>query len=201
MFEHYIAFLINFISEWGYLAIVVGMALESACFPVPSEVVLPFAGYLVAEGRLTFGEALSAGLLGGMIGSAAAYTAGRIGGRPLVLKYGRCLLITEQKLRQADRWVEKYGDYAAFWARFLPIVRTFISLPLGIARMSWGRFLLFSFAGSIPWTAVLIYGGQKLRENWTEIMVYGDRINLAILALLIGLLLVVMAKSYLKRWG
>lgn len=199
MFENYIALLINFISEWGYLAIVIGMALESACFPVPSEVVLPFAGYLVAQGELTFGEALSAGLLGGMAGSAAAYLVGRIGGRPLVLKYGRYLLITEQKLRQAERWVEKYGDYAAFWARFLPVVRTFISLPLGVAKMSLGRFLLFSLAGSIPWTAALIYAGQKLKENWAEIVVYGDRINLIILALLVVSLLVVIAKSYLKR--
>lgn len=180
--EIYFSFLINLLGQWGFWAIVLGMALESACFPVPSEIVLPFAGFLVAQGSLSFSQAVFAGLLGGMLGSIAAYLFGRWGGRPLLSRFGGRFWLSPQHLQLADQWVVKYGESAAFWARFLPIVRTFISLPLGITQMSFSRFLLFSFAGSIPWTIVLIYGGRLLGENWTIIREYGDWLNLLIIA-------------------
>ena len=180
----YFKAIIDLLGAWGYLAVTVGMAMESACLPVPSEIVLPFAGYLVFRGDLTFGEAVSAGLLGGMSGSVAAYAAGRIGGRRFIIKYGRHFLITEKNLCRADRWVEKYGYHAAFWARFVPVVRTFISLPLGITRMDFGRFFLYSLAGSIPWTVALVYAGKALGENWEKVTYYSDRYDLFIIAVI-----------------
>lgn len=194
MLAAYFDFIIRLLGAWGYWAVTVGMALESACMPVPSEIVLPFAGYLVFRGDLTFLEAASAGLLGGMIGSVASYMVGRIGGRPFILKYGRRFLITEKNLSRADRWVEKYGDKAAFWARFFPIVRTFISLPLGIAKMSFGRFFVYSLAGSIPWTLALIYAGKVLGENWEEVSHYGDYFDLLVVIGLVVLLIVFLKK-------
>lgn len=189
--EHFFTIIVDYIAEWGYLAIVLGMALESACMPVPSEVVLPFAGYLVSRGDLSFAEAVSAGLIGGMVGSVVSYTVGRIGGRPFLYKYGRRLyfIFNEENLAKADSWVDKYGDRTAFWARFLPVVRTFVSLPLGIAKMPFGRFLLYSFAGSIPWTIALVWAGKALGDNWGKIAAYGDWLNYVIIA---GLLVVLV---------
>jgi len=187
--DTYFTIIENFITTWGYLAVAVGMALESACFPVPSEIVLPFAGFLVYQGKLTFLEAVTAGLIGGMVGSISAYTVGRLGGRPFILKHRRRLLffIHEKDLSRADRWVARYGDHAAFWARFLPIVRTFISLPLGMAKMPFGRFVAYSLVGSIPWTVALVWAGRELGENWSEIAVYGDWVNLGLIVLLVVL--------------
>ncbi|NPV92911.1 MAG: DedA family protein [Firmicutes bacterium] len=175
------------------------MALESACMPVPSELVLPFAGYLVSQGQISFLEAVFAGVLGGMIGSVAAYAVGRYKGRDFILKYGRPFMINEKNMARADAWVERYGDKAAFWARFMPVVRTFISLPLGIARMDFKRFFLYSLAGSLPWTVVLIYGGKVLGENWEKVSDYGDWYDLALVCVLAVILLYFGIKKLRKR--
>lgn len=183
--------LIMLITEWGDWAVAIGMALESACLPVPSEIVLPMAGYLVAIGKLTFFEATLAAMIGGLAGSILAYWLGRVGGRPFILKYGRRLFINDRVLNRADSWVEKYGDHAAFWARLFPVVRTFISLPLGIAKMPFGRFVLYSVAGMLPWTIALIYAGQQLGENWASLLKYGDWANvIVVIVLLLGLVIV-----------
>lgn len=195
----YFKFIVGLLSAWGYLAVVIGMALESACMPVPSELVLPFAGYLVSRGDISFLEAVTAGLLGGMIGSVASYWVGRSQGRDFILKYGRRFLINEKNMARADAWVAKYGDKAAFWARFFPVVRTFISLPLGIARMDFKRFFLYSLAGSLPWTLVLVYGGKVLGENWEKVSEYGDWYDLAIICSLTLALLYLGIKKYRQR--
>jgi len=163
------ALIMDTIAFMGYPGIVGLMALESACFPIPSEVVMPFAGWLVFNGTMDLLVVTLAGTIGCTIGSILAYYVGLKGGRPLVCRYGRYLLMNEKHLDSAERWFKKYGDYAIFFSRLLPIVRTFISLPAGIARMRFGRFVLLSFAGSLPWCFALTYAGFALGDGWHEI--------------------------------
>ena len=129
------------------------MALESACIPLPSEVILPFAGILVAQGTLSFSAALAWALAGQIAGSVVAYYAGRYGGRAFILRYGKYILLRRKELDLAERWFARYGEITAFVTRLLPGIRTFISLPAGIARMPLWRFLLYSLLGALPWTA------------------------------------------------
>lgn len=177
--------IVDYIYLWGYWGVLLGMALESACMPVPSEIVLPFGGYLVSRGIMSFWEAVSAGLLGGVLGSVISYVVGYYGGRPLILKYGRYVLITQKDVARADRLFERYGTRIVFWARFLPIVRTFISLPAGVARMNFSRFLLYTVFGSLPWTIIFTYGGLKLGENWMAIRTLLERFDIAIAVVVI----------------
>jgi membrane protein DedA with SNARE-associated domain len=170
--------ILDWISTLGYPGIMFLMALESACMPVPSEIVMPFAGYLVyqAEQPGFDGTVMSllgvslAGALGCTLGSILAYVVGKYWGRPFILKYGRYFLIRKKHLDMADKWFEKYGDVATFIARLLPIIRTFISLPAGIARMNFKKFVFYSFIGSLPWTAMLAYVGYRLGPSWEDIM-------------------------------
>ncbi|MBU1158747.1 MAG: DedA family protein [Candidatus Thermoplasmatota archaeon] len=169
--------ILDMISTLGYPGIIFLMALESACMPIPSEIVMPFAGYLVyqAEQPGFDGNAMTligvslAGAIGCTLGSIVAYYLGMYAGRPFILRYGKYVLIREKHLDMADRWFEKYGDAATFIARLLPIIRTFISLPAGIARMNFKKFVFYSFVGSLPWTAMLAYVGYVLGPSWEDI--------------------------------
>ena len=143
-------FVIGTISAWGYTGILVTMAIESACIPLPSEIIMPFSGYLVTTGQFTMVGVTLAGALGNVVGSILAYYAGVWGGRPFVERYGPYMLLSHRDLETADRWFLKYGEAAVFFSRMLPVVRTFISLPAGIARMNFPRFVIFTFIGSIP---------------------------------------------------
>src|SRR5258707_639857 len=143
------AFIIAVISAGGYAGIVLLMGIESACIPLPSEVIMPFAGYLVHTGRMNLHLAAFAGALGCAVGSVVAYWAGVYGGRPFAVKYGRYVLIRRRDIDRAEAWFTRYGDAAIFFSRLLPVVRTFISLPAGIARMPFGRFVVLSFLGSV----------------------------------------------------
>jgi membrane protein DedA with SNARE-associated domain len=183
--------ILDWISSFGYLGIVLLMALESACMPVPSEIVMPFAGYLVYQAETDpfyDGTVMSlvgvslAGALGCTIGSIAAYFAGKHAGRPLILKYGKYVLIRKKHLDLADRWFEKYGDVATFVARLLPVVRTFISLPAGIARMNFKKFVFYSFVGSLPWTAMLAYVGYALGPKWEDIIEFFHGLDVLVIA-------------------
>lgn len=157
----------------GWPGVVGLMALESACIPIPSEVIMPLSGWmLVKERGLGASYTLLAGFYGALgcsIGSAVAYWAGAWGGRPLLKKYGKYLLVTSHDLAMADRWFQKYGGSTAFFSRLLPIVRTFISFPAGVARMSLPKFLLYTFLGSFPWCWGLAYAGYLLGEHWEKI--------------------------------
>jgi membrane protein DedA with SNARE-associated domain len=159
-------FVIWIISSLGYSGIVLAMAIESACIPLPSEVIMPFSGYLVSQGRFSLWGVSVAGALGCTLGSAVAYAAGAHGGRPFILRYGRYFLITPHELDRADRWFARYGMAATFVSRLLPVIRTFISLPAGIARVPFLPFLAYAFLGSLPWSWVLAYIGMLLGENW-----------------------------------
>ncbi len=161
-------FIIATISALGYSGIVLLMAIESACIPLPSEVIMPFSGYLVFMGRFSLWAVGFAGALGCVVGSLAAYWAGMYGGRPLVQRYGRYLLISGHDLDLADRWFARYGQAIVFVSRLLPGVRTFISFPAGVARMNLSRFIIYTFAGSLPWCLGLAYVGEKLGERWNK---------------------------------
>jgi membrane protein DedA with SNARE-associated domain len=162
-------FIINVISTLGYSGVALLMAIESACIPLPSEIIGPFAGYLVYTGRFNLFWVSIAGGVGSMVGSWVTYEIGKYGGRPIVEKYGKWVLISHADIDMADRFFAKYGNFSTFIGRLLPVVRTFISLPAGIARVPKIPFLIYSFVGSVIWTALLAYLGMKLGENWNTL--------------------------------
>jgi membrane protein DedA with SNARE-associated domain len=159
-------FIIAVISGAGYYGVLLLMAIESACIPLPSEIIMPFAGYLAYKGQFSLYWAATAGALGCNLGSLLAYEIGHYGGRPLVERYGSYILISRYDLELADRFFMKFGSAAVFIARLLPVVRTFIALPAGIARMPRARFHIYTFIGSWPWCFMLAWIGLKLGERW-----------------------------------
>ncbi|MHB0913415.1 MAG: DedA family protein [Armatimonadota bacterium] len=168
------------IAEWtiaqinalGYAGVAAMMAIESACIPLPSEIIMPFAGFLVYQGKLNLHIASLSGAFGCAVGSTVAYYLGMWGGRPFLERYGKYILIRRKDLDRADTWFTKYGESVVFTSRLLPVVRTFISFPAGVSRMHFGRFLLYSFVGSVPWCYFLTYVGKVLGENWNSIRGY-----------------------------
>jgi membrane protein DedA with SNARE-associated domain len=184
MTEKILAVLFAFISKimigTGYAGIVILMAIESACIPLPSELIMPFAGYLVFQGTFKLFWAATAGAIGCNVGSLLAYEIGRFGGRPLVERYGRWILMGRRELDLADRFFARWGYLAVFGGRLLPVVRTFIALPAGISRMPRGRFHLYTFLGSWPWCLALAWFGMKLGENWRELGQYFHKFDAVI---------------------
>jgi membrane protein DedA with SNARE-associated domain len=193
--EQFYTWIVQNIEVWGYAAIIIGMALESACLPVPSELIFAFAGYQVFLGRMDFTTAVIAGVAGGLIGSIVSYWVGYFGGQPLVDKYGRYMFISKQQVATAQRWFDRYGLKAAFWARLLPIVRTFISLPAGFARVDFVKFVVYTICGSVLWTSGLIYAGMLLGENWREVETIGHEATILLGAGLV-LLVIIWVKSH-----
>ena len=173
---------LSFIASWGYAAVIILMAAENACIPVPSELILGFAGYLVFTGHMSFWGATTAGMIGGIVGSIFAYEVGYFGGRPFVDKYGRYFFIKASHVDMAQRWFDKYGLSTVFFSRMLPVIRTFISLPAGFARVDRVKFFTLTIAGSLPWTIMLIYAGQFLGENWKYLLAIGHEASLAFVA-------------------
>jgi membrane protein DedA with SNARE-associated domain len=157
----------------GWPGVVLFMTIESACIPLPSEIIMPLAGWmLVEDAGLGAGYIILAGFCGAtgnVFGSLIAYWIGDIGGISLLKRYGRYILVSNHDLELANRWFDKYGDWITFVARFIPGVRTFISLPAGIARMNIGKFSFYAFVGSFIWSAGLAYGGYLLGQNWERI--------------------------------
>ena len=150
----------------GYAGIVLLMAIESACIPLPSEIIMPFSGYLVSTGRFDLVLVATAGALGCNLGSSIAYAVGHYGGRPLVEKCGAYVLISRRDLALADRFFTRFGGITVFVSRLLPVIRTFIALPAGIAHMPQMKFQIYTFLGSWPWCYGLAYVGAKLGERW-----------------------------------
>jgi len=180
----------------GWPGVIFLMAIESACIPFPSEIIMPLAGWmLIKDQGLGTSYLLLAGFygaLGNVIGSLVAYYVGAYGGRPLVEKYGRYVLIAHHDLDRADRWFQKYGDWAVFFSRLLPVVRTFISFPAGIARMPVKKFIAYSFLGSFPWSLGLAYGGYVLGEHWEQLRTWMRPFDIPIILailILVGLFL------------
>ena len=171
------AFIIGVISTMGYGGIVLLMAIESACIPLPSEIVMPFSGYLVYRGDLQLWAVALAGAVGCVLGSIAAYWLGAWGGRPLVMKYGRYVLISQRDLELADRWFARHGDITILVGRLLPVVRTFIAFPAGVARMAMGKFLAYTFLGSLIWCWALAWVGERLGEQWDSLGIWFHRFD------------------------
>ena len=172
-----VPFLESLYARFGYVGVAIAMTIESAAIPIPSELILPFAGWSVARGvtepltgaAWSYWGAVVAGVVGNTAGSLASYAVGAFGGRPLLDRWGRYLLIGAHDLDLAERWFARYGSATVFFSRMLPVVRTFISVPAGVARMPLWRFTLFSIAGAIPWVMLLVWGGQVLGANWLAI--------------------------------
>jgi len=186
------AFIIATISTLGYGGIVLMMAIESACIPLPSEVIMPFSGYLVADGRLSLNLVAVAGASGCLLGSYAAYFVGASGGRWFLERYGHWVLIAPHELEVADRFFARWGSPAVFFSRLLPVVRTFIAFPAGVARMRLVPFTIYTLLGSYIWCLILAYTGMKLGQHWKQLGPYFHRFDTAIgllLALGVGFLL------------
>ncbi len=179
-------FIKSLIATSGYGGIVILMAIESACIPLPSELIMPFAGYLVHEGTMKLLWVATAGAIGCNVGSLIAYEIGCYGGRPLVERYGRWILMGRRELDWADRFFARWGYLAVFIARMLPVVRTFVALPAGIARMPRLRFHIYTFLGSWPWCFALAWLGMKLGENWRVIGKYLHKFDAVILVVLVA---------------
>ena len=162
------ALIVSTISTLGYPGLVLLMGIESACIPLPSEIIMPFSGYLVYTGRFNLWGAAVAGAIGCVVGSIVAYWAGMYGGRPFIERYGRYILISQHDLNLADGWFARRGEVIVFSSRLLPVIRTFIAFPAGIAKMNLTRFVIYTFVGSFPWCLGLAYVGQKLGEEWNK---------------------------------
>jgi membrane protein DedA with SNARE-associated domain len=183
------AFVIWGISSTGYFGIVLMMAIESACIPLPSEIIMPFSGYLVYSGRFdSLWLVATLGAIGCNLGSVLAYEVGYYGGRPLVERWGRYILLSEKDLDWSERFFVKYGSATVFIARLLPVVRTFIALPAGIAKMPRVRFHVYTFIGSWPWCFALAWIGLKLGEKWNSderVKMWFHRLDAVILGVIV----------------
>ncbi|NLE23591.1 MAG: DedA family protein [Actinobacteria bacterium] len=176
------------IGDWGLAAVFFLMLLESACIPVPSEAIMPFAGFAVSEGDMTLFGITVAGVLGNLVGSWIAYWVGLYGGRPFIDKYGKYVLLRHHHVELAERWFERYGPIAVFFGRVLPIIRTFISLPAGIAKMPFWKFTLYTVLGCIPWVFFLGWVGVRLGEHWEDIREYLHLADYAVVAAIVVVL-------------
>ena len=178
----------NLIGDWGLAAVFLLMLLESACIPVPSEAIMPFAGFAVSEGKLGMAGIIVAGVLGNLAGSWIAYAVGYYGGKPFVDRWGKYVLLRPHHLATAQRWFDHYGAPVVFFGRMIPIVRTFISLPAGFGKMKFWKFTLFTVLGCIPWVTMLAFVGRQLGANWEKIkpyLHYADFVVVAVLVVLV----------------
>ena len=168
------------ISTTGYAGIFFLMALESMITPIPSELVMPFAGFLVSGGQLDLLLVVLAGAFGSLLGSLISYFAGLFLGMPILLKYGRFLLLNEKHLALTEKWFAKYGSKAIFIGRLIPVVRHIISIPAGFAKMNLLKFSVYTFAGAFLWCSILTYWGIILKDNWHTILKYTEIIDIFI---------------------
>lgn len=187
-------FVIQVIDLIGYGGIFVLMLVESCGVPMPSEVIMPFSGFLVFEGKMNFWIIVIAGTLGNLAGSLIAYWIGHRGGRPLIEKYGRYILISKHDLDLADRWFKKYGNLTVFFGRLLPVVRTYISFPAGIAKMDLKKFSIYTTLGALPWTALFAWLGIKMGANWELIREKLHNFDMTILIAVIVVIVLYVAR-------
>ena len=187
-------FIIGTINSMGYAGIVLLMGIESACIPLPSEVILPFSGYLITTGVFNLWMVALVGAVGCVLGSIVAYYAGAWGGRAWIVKYGKYVLISHHDLDMADRWFGRWGNITVFAARLLPVVRTFIAFPAGVSKMKMSTFIAYTFVGSYIWSLVLAWIGMKMGQHWDSLKVYFHKFDAVI-----GILIVAGAVWYIRR--
>ncbi|MCF0154469.1 MAG: DedA family protein [Veillonella sp.] len=174
--------IIAFMEAYGYWAMFIAMVLENANIPIPSEIVLGFAGYLIAQGVFDMHTTMVVGTLAGVVGSVLSHWLGEYGGRPVLLKYGKYIFFNEKKFEMAEKLFNKYGGAAVFIGRLLPGVRTFISFPAGMAKYPMGPFLIWTVLGTVPWTILLVYLGYKLGEHWQDLIQYNHELMVVMVA-------------------
>ena len=184
----------DYLGRYGYQAVFVLMVLESACIPIPSEITMVFGGFLVSRGDLDFFWVAMIGTLANVVGSWLAYWVGLRGGRPLIERWGKYVFLRPHELDRAEVWFEKHGEAAVFVSRLLPVVRTFISLPAGVARMPFGKFTIYTFLGCLPWTFALAGIGYAVGSRWHIVERYFRPI-----AIVIGLICVAVAAWWLVK--
>ncbi len=184
------------IASTGYFGVFFLMALESALIPIPSEIIMPFSGFLVSSGGFNIWYVVAAGTIGNLVGSMILYFAGLYLGRGFILKYGKYVLLKKEHLLLTEKWFRKYGEKTVFFSRMLPVVRTVNALPAGIGRMNLNKFVLYTFVGSIPWNFALTYAGVLLGKNWELILKYSHVIDIVVG---LGLLVVIVWFIFLHR--
>lgn len=194
--EFLVVYITAFINSTGYLSIFVLMAFESMILPVPSEAVMPFAGFLVASGRFTFAGVIAFSTMGSIVGSTISYYIGSKGGRPLITKYGKYLLLNNEHLEMTEKFFTKHGDITIFISRMLPVVRHLISIPAGMGKMNIYRFLIYTIIGAAIWNGFLTWVGFVLKNNWDEILKYTSIIDIVIVAVLCIVVLFTFYKLY-----
>jgi membrane protein DedA with SNARE-associated domain len=186
----------------GYLTVFVTMVMESMVLPVPSEAVMPFAGFLVAEGKFTFFWVVLISTAGSLLGSAISYAIGYYCEKAVIHKYGKFLLLDKEELDATERFFNKYGEATIFISRFIPVVRHLISIPAGFARMDFLKFYLFTALGAGLWNSFLAFSGFYLKSNWEAVMKYSRYIDVAVLLLLaalVGYFVYKHIKRHLKK--
>ncbi len=176
---------ITIISSLGYLGIFILMALESMIFPIPSEVVMPFAGFLISQGQFSFAGILIFSSLGSLAGSLFSYYVGKFGGHKLILKYGKYFLLDEHDLRKTEKWFATKGEKTIFIGRFIPVVRHLISFPAGVGKMNLRRFSLYTLLGAACWNMLLAYIGYISGKNWAAIRQYTEPVSMIVAILLV----------------
>jgi len=188
-----------FIDKTGYVTVFIGMTMESMVFPIPSEAIMPFAGFLIAEGRFTFFGVIFFSTLGSIAGSLLSYAMGRYGGHPFVDRYGKYLLLDRHELKATERFFGKYGEWTIFISRFIPVVRHLISIPAGVARMNLWRFSVLTIIGAGLWNAFLTYVGFRLKQNWQVVMQYSHIVDIVIVAILLGLIIFYVTRQLRRK--
>lgn len=173
--------IISYFASFGYWGIGVLMAIESCNIPITSVIILPFGGYLVSTGQLQFFPAALAGTIGGTVGSVISYYVGLFGGRPFLLRYGKYLGLTTKRLKNAENWLNRYGDITVFISQLIPSIRNLISLPVGAARLRIIPFTIYTFLGSLIWALILTYCGFLLGENWEMVRTWVQSIGIFLL--------------------
>jgi membrane protein DedA with SNARE-associated domain len=187
-----------FMNQTGYLTVFIAMVMESMVFPIPSEAVMPFAGFLIAEGKFTWAGVIAVSTAASITGSLLSYALGLWGGTPVIKKFGRFLLIDEEELAFTQNFFKKYGGITVFISRFIPVVRHLISIPAGLGRMKVAHFALLTAVGACVWNTLLTVCGFYLRQNWETIMNYSHVVDIVVIALLAGLLALYVARHLRK---
>lgn len=177
-----------FIQDTGYISVFALMVMESMVLPVPSEAVMPFAGFLIATRHFTFTGVIIFSTLGSIVGSLISYVIGFYGGEPFVDKYGKYLLLNKSELNKTHRFFEKYGQITIFISRFIPVIRHLISLPAGLGKMNIVKFSAYTILGAGLWNAFLAYAGYYLKQNWELVMKYSKYFDIAVIVILAALL-------------
>jgi membrane protein DedA with SNARE-associated domain len=190
---------VSLVTKLGYGGIFLGMTIESASIPLPSEAIMGFAGYLISQGKFGFWQATLFGALGNALGSTIMYALGKYGGNPFLERYGKWFRISKKELDKAEVWFQRYGDGAVFIAQLLPVIRTFISFPAGVLEISYKKFIFYTFTGAFIWCGALVYMGKKLGENWENLSHYLKPVQNVMIVLVAALVAYFIYSHFIKK--